>query len=68
MTAPPTRDEIRASFEELRDAVRQLVEIDPERALLYLRSATCSVEGWTRSLSDPCTAPPNRDPEPGRRQ
>ena len=66
--AIPTRAEIRATFEALRDAVRELVETDPERALLYLRSATCSVESWTRSLRARRLGPSKLDPGPERRQ
>ena len=61
----PTHKEIKVVFEELRDAVRMLVVTDPERAYLYIRSATCSVEGWVRSLRDQRPGPSKPRPEPG---
>jgi len=48
--SPSERTGLVAAWEELREAVQELAAVDPERARLYLASASCSLRSWTHAL------------------
>lgn len=50
------------AWHEFREALRDLGQADPTRALLYLRGATCTLRDWTASLRRDRPGPSDRKP------